>query len=390
MADLERGRALLFALTSVTSVTIMALAACGQGDPAASGSGSGSGASGAGGGAEGGASGAGGGAGGLPYAPLEICINELMPDNEASVADETGAKPDWIELHNPGASDVSLEGWSLTDDAAVPTKSAIPAGLMLPAGGFVVLWADGGAAPGPTHLGFKLAKDGGVIGLFAPDGRGSLVSYGAIEADFSAARVPDCCEGEGCFAFDFRGTPGKSNVPVVLETVTALPAGSVLLYLDSGGAPPAGWAEPAFDDTAWKSGPAPLGYGDPHIATVISYGADPANKPISAYFRARFDVTGKDAIVEASLELLRDDGARVFLNGVEVARSNLPEGDLAPQTPAVVAVGDAEETAYITFGVDPARLVEGSNTLAIEVHQATANSSDLGVDVAISVTRPAP
>src|SRR5687768_6509801 len=46
--------------------------------------------------------------------PLELCINELMPANVASWQDETGAAPDWIELHNPGAEPVDLLNWSLT------------------------------------------------------------------------------------------------------------------------------------------------------------------------------------------------------------------------------------------------------------------------------------
>jgi hypothetical protein len=334
--------------------------------------------------------GAGGGAGGSSYGPLEICINEIMPDNEAAVVDEAGATPDWVELHNPGATSIDLKGWALTDDAAEPFKSVLPDGLMLPAGGFLVLWADDAAAPGAAHLSFKLAKDGGVVGLFAPDGRGSLVSYDAISPDFSTARVPDCCEGEGCFAFEFRGTPGKSNVMQTLETVTVMPAGSVLRYLDGGGVPPAEWKDAGFNDASWLSGAAPLGYGDPHIVTSISYGPDAANKAITAYARGTFEVMGKGAIVEATLGLLRDDGARVFLNGAEIARSNLPDGDLTPATLALVGVNDAAETAYMTFPVDAALLVEGSNTIAVEVHQASPGSSDLGVDVMMSVTRPMP
>lgn len=325
-----------------------------------------------------------------PPAPLELCINELMPDNAASIIDEAGATPDWLELHNPGAEDVSLDGWSLTDDANAPAKSVLSGGLVLPAGGFLVLWADKLTGAGSTHLSFKLDAGGGVVGLFAPDGRGSVVTYGAIDADFSAARRPDCCVGEGCFAFDFRGSPGKSNVEHPLETVTVLPAGSVYRYLDTGIAPPADWMMNGFDDSVWPSGPAPLGYGDPHIVTSVSFGPDPAKKPVTTWFRTVFKVTGHEALAAASLDVLRDDGARVYLNGTEVARSNLPDGELAPTTLAVAGVGGVEETSYAGFMLDPALFVEGTNALAVEVHQATADSSDLGMDVVISVKRPAP
>lgn len=323
-------------------------------------------------------------------APLELCINELMPDNEAALADETGARPDWIELHNPGAADVDLGGWSLTDDPAVPGKSVLPDGMVIAAGGFLLLFADDRAVMSPTHLGFKLGSGGEVVGLFAPDGRGSLITYGAISADFSAARRPDCCSKDGCFHFDFRGSPGASNVERTLETVEVLPRGSVYRYFDQGSVPAADWMAPGFDDSAWASGAAPLGYGDPHIATTVSFGPDPANKHMATWFRARFEVTGREALMTARLMLLRDDGARVFINGVEAARSNLPAGPLDAATPASVGVGGAEETSYLGFVLDPALLVEGENVLAIETHQAAATSSDLGMDVSISASRLVP
>lgn len=152
---------------------------------------------------------------GAGFAPLPICINEFMPDNAGSIVDETGVPVDWIELANPGDQPIELAGYRLTDDGSNPDKSVLPRGLTLAPHGYLLLWADGRSATqaGPRHLSFWLPKDGGSLGLFAPDGRGSVINFDHIATDFAAARHPDCCNGPHCFSFDYHGTPGRSNNP---------------------------------------------------------------------------------------------------------------------------------------------------------------------------------
>lgn len=312
--------------------------------------------------------------------PLDLCINEFMSDNDASLADETNAYPDWIELHNPGSTSVALDGWALTDDETEPDKSPLD-GLSLEAGGFLLLWADGLEAA--QHLAFELASAEGTVALYAPDGRGSIVNYGAIAADFSAARSPDCCTDVGCFEYAFRGTPGASNVVPITTEVTLLSSGATWSYLDGGVDPGAGWTLPGFDDSAWASGPAPLGYGDTHQVTVVSYGSDPSVKPTTTWFRSTVRLEAVSSLTAATLRLLRDDGAIVYLNGVEVARSNMPEGAVDATTFASSSAGGASETAFWTYALDPGALAEGANTLAVELHQHSLDSSDVGFDLAL-------
>lgn len=312
--------------------------------------------------------------------PLELCINEFMSENDAALADETNAYPDWIELHNPGTASVPLEGWALTDDETEPDKSPLD-GLSIEAGGFLLLWADGLTTG--QHLAFDLASAEGSVALYAPDGRGSIVNYGAISADFSLARSPDCCTDAACFAPAYRGTPGESNVLPTTAEVTLLAAGSTWKYLDSGVAPDAGWTLPGFEDSAWASGGAPLGYGDTHQVTVVSYGADPSNKPTTTWFRSTVRVEGASSLSAATLRLLRDDGAVIYLNGVEVARSNMPEGAIEATTFASSSSSGAAETSFWTYAIDPAQLAEGANTFAVEIHQHSLDSSDLGFDLSL-------
>lgn len=145
--------------------------------------------------------------------PLELCVNEFMPANAAAVVDEYDGHADWIELHNPGEVAIPLDGWSLTDDPADPENHVLDGGLVLEPGAFLVLWADGFPELGPTHLGFSLAEEGEAVGLFAPDGSGSVLTYPEVPSDLAVARAADCCEEEGCIGYVFAGTPGRSNEP---------------------------------------------------------------------------------------------------------------------------------------------------------------------------------
>jgi hypothetical protein len=166
--------------------------------------------------------------------------------------------------------------------------------------------------------------------------------------------------------------------------VPLLTAGSTWKYWDSGASPGAGWEQATFDDTAWASGAGPLGYGDTHIVTTVSYGADYYTKYVTTWFRGTFDVADTE-LASVTLGLLRDDGAVVYLNGVEVARDNLPDGALTDATFASASA--ASETGYGEFDIDVTALVAGTNTLAVEVHQATIDSSDLGFDVTVTGSR---
>jgi len=88
--------------------------------------------------------------------------------------------------------------------------------------------------------------------------------------------------------------------------------------------------------------------------------------------------------------VLRDDGAIAFLNGVEVFRSNMPVGAVNYLTYApTVAAGADETTTFYATNVSPALLVNGTNVLAVEIHQSNATSTDLSFDLELTAD-PAP
>ena len=89
----------------------------------------------------------------------------------------------------------------------------------------------------------------------------------------------------------------------------------------------------------------------------------------------------------SELSVIRDDGAAVYLNGVEVWRSNLPPGPLTADTYAAVSLWGADERDPTMVPIDPALLGEGTNSIAVEVHNDTRRGGDLSFDAELTVTR---
>jgi acid phosphatase type 7 len=155
--------------------------------------------------------------------------------------------------------------------------------------------------------------------------------------------------------------------------------GSSWRYLDNN-TRPAGWETTSFNDAAWASGNGVLGYGDAP-STVVSFGADANNKYITTYFRKNIIIINLANYQTFTVNLKRDDGAVVYVNGVEVNRVNLPAGTITHTTLAPSAITGASETTPVSFTICASYFVEGNNVIAVEMHQNTANSSDLSFDL---------
>ena len=174
------------------------------------------------------------------------------------------------------------------------------------------------------------------------------------------------------------------------STEILIPLAKTWKYLADGSNQGTAWTASAFDDSTWLSGPAELGYGDGEEATIVPFvdvdaGTAGNQKNATTYFRTTFNVTNAAGITAASLSLKVDDGAAVYLNGVEAMRtSNLPAAAAFNQY-ATSSVPD--ESAYTAYAISPASLVEGINTIAVEVHQCAPDSSDISFSLSLSATR---
>jgi hypothetical protein len=154
-------------------------------------------------------------ANGSNAAPVRVFINEWLAGNARSFPDPADDDyDDWFELYNAGTSVIDLGGYRLTDNLTNTTKYVIPAGVTIPGGGYLVVWADeemnqNGQTAG-LHVNFKLSLAGEEIGLFAPNGTLiDAVRFGQQIEDVSQGRVAD---GAGGAFINFTApTPGGSN-----------------------------------------------------------------------------------------------------------------------------------------------------------------------------------
>lgn len=169
-------------------------------------------------------------------------ISEILPDNAGGLRDEDGQSPGWIELRNPAALSVSLEGWHLTDDPGNPDKWTFPA-VSVPAQGYLVVFASGknrAMAGSPLHTNFQLNPKGEYLALTNAAGTvvsGWVPSFPSLRRNMSCAMVLQ-----------------SSTLPLLV-------AGAGMRYLiPANGDAGTAWPLPGFDDTAWTAGPMPAGY----------------------------------------------------------------------------------------------------------------------------------
>jgi len=160
-----------------------------------------------------------------------------------------------------------------------------------------------------------------------------------------------------------------------------VPIGVEWKYLDDGSNQAVDWRALDFDDASWAEGPAELGYGDADEVTVVGFGPDDQAKFPTTYFRHTFSVDDASDLTNFLVRLVRDDGAIVYLNGVEIFRSNMAEGDVLYDDFAAEPVGDDDEAAFVSGFFTENYLADGANVLAVELHQADGPSSDLGFNL---------
>ena len=134
-----------------------------------------------------------------------------MADNENTLRDEDGDRPDWIEIHNAGEQTVNLDNWSLTDRADDLSRWRFPA-VSLPAGGYLVVFAsdkDRRLAGRELHTNFKLRREGEYLAIVGPGGE-IAGSYSPIYP----AQYPDISYGldaDGLERYFSLPTPGGNN-----------------------------------------------------------------------------------------------------------------------------------------------------------------------------------
>jgi len=310
------------------------------------------------------------------------------------------------------------DGWNLIDfDDAAWTAGPAPLGFgdddlaTVTAAGSTTTYlrhtfevADPGAVPGlqlnvladdgaVVHLNgterFRLRMPAGPVGS---DTAAAETVWGAAERAWATVEIAstDLVAGTNVLAIEVHNNwRGGSDLAIdaslltTEEPVEGGPVDQVLVaddaswrYLDTGVDPGAGWTGTGFDDAAWATGSGQFGYGDGDEVTVVAEGPVP-DRHITTWFRTAFDLDQPGDVDRLQLALIRDDGAAVHLNGVELVRDNLPDGPLTGTTRAETYAWGPGETEPHLFDVPADALVAGRNVIAVEVHSTDPGSRDL-------------
>jgi len=194
------------------------------------------------------------------------------------------------------------------------------------------------------------------------------------------------------------GTVSTSAVPfnsaTTYQTLVArgnsAGGGALWRFLDNGAnLDGTNWLDYSYNDSAWDSGTGRLGYGGDGEYTLVGYvDTDPVaagvQKNITTYFRHKFTVTNISNISALTVNVLRDDGAMITLNGNPPKRTNMPGGAVTYTTTASTT---GSESTWYAVTMDVADLVEGDNVICVEIHQVGDGSSDISFNMDLIATR---
>jgi hypothetical protein len=151
----------------------------------------------------------------------QVVINEFLADNQSDVKNESNLYEDWIELYNTTSSPLSLTGLYLSDSYSNKTKFTFPQNAIIPANGYMIIWADQGSTTSQyVHCNFKLSSGGDQIILSNQAGTVlDSISFGVQATDKSMGRCPD---GAGTFTTLPYPTFKVTNCAVGVEEISGL------------------------------------------------------------------------------------------------------------------------------------------------------------------------
>lgn len=145
-----------------------------------------------------------------------VYFSEVVPRNSETYKTEEGATPDLIELYNYGSGPVDLKGFVVSDKDSVEKGWTIPESAVIPAGGWLVLYADGSGRVTNEGLfpDFKLSGDGEELFLFDPQGnKVASMAFPMLGPDqsFGVAGGQQAGSADLTYRILVEPTPGAAN-----------------------------------------------------------------------------------------------------------------------------------------------------------------------------------
>jgi hypothetical protein len=330
-----------------------------------------------------------------------VVINEIMYN-------PTAGGSEFIELLSITNGAVDLSGWTIAGaNFSFPTSTVLAArGLLLvlktnttTVEAFRSAWSVPSGVPIFAHF-FVLENEGEAVRLEKPNSEPLMPAIDMERVRYNdKSPWPTEADGEGPSLERFApaeygndpinwrtvaagGSPGRLNV---FNAGVAIAKNSSWKYHAVGSNLGSHWRETDYADSGWPAGDGVLGYGATALGTVIPYGPDPTNKPITVYLRKEFVINDPlSAINNLRLDAMYDDGVIVYLNGTEVLRSSsMPGGAVAFNTPATSSYNSV---GYDVFDLSAhiSRLRPGNNVLCVELHQESRSSDDLLWDASLT------
>ena len=328
------------------------------------------------------------------YPSTPVTLNEWMASNTHTVADPADDKfDDWFELYNAGITAVNLTGFTLSNSSNAPGQFVIPSGYSIPAGGYLLVWADKNSsqnlpARSDLHVDFNLNKAGEFIGLYAPNG--SLVDsviFGVQTNDLSQGRWPD--GNSAPFYFFDTPTPRLANVygissnqPPVLEAIgdksvnegatlsfganaNETDSGQTLAFSLDAGAPAAASINSSSGIFTWTPGEA----DGPGVFTVTVRVTDSGTPAMSAIQKVRITVeeVNSQPILNAQIDRNVDEGSTLSFVAT-ASDTDIPKNELRYSLDAGAPDGSAINAITGVFTWTPNEAQgPGSYSIAIRV-----------------------
>ncbi len=171
-------------------------------------------------------------------------------------------------------------------------------------------------------------------------------------------------------------------LPLCSQAQNILPVGSSWKFLDNGTQPTNDWTSVNFNEASWLQGNAELGYGDGDEVTPVSFGGNASNRYITTYFRKTVSGINTANLGQITGRVKLDDGVVIYVNGNEAFRNNLPAGAVNSSTLALD--GFVNENRWIDITLPANLFINGNNTIATEIHQASITSSDISFDLELN------
>jgi chitodextrinase len=260
-----------------------------------------------------------------------------------------------------------------TTKPTVPGKPVLVAGSLTDTG-VSFTWAASTDNVGVT--GYRVFRDGVVVDTAPSTSYTASGLSPSTPYKFQVAAI-DAAGNQSAKSTGLKVTTAvSSNAAISMATTWS--------YSTTRADPGATWKDPVFTvPGSWKTGVPQLGFGDGDEATLLDRGGTTTSTGIITwYLRATFDVSNLTATTQLNASLIRDDGVAVYVNGVEVFRNNLPAGSLTFTTKASASLGSPDEKTPITFTVPNSALVQGTNVIAVELHNAGPLNGDASFQLA--------